>query len=91
MPTLGIVEALNVVEHVGSGLVPCPVHLTRCPFGFERREEALHRGIVPDVAGAAHRADDIVVGHQALELIAGVLAALIGGGEAERRACPVAR
>src|SRR5690606_37649617 len=41
--------------------------------GLKRREEALHRGIVPDVARPAHRAGDAVIGHQALELLTGVL------------------
>ena len=31
----------------------------------------------PDIAGSAHAADDAAVGHQPLELLAGVLAALI--------------
>ena len=55
---------------LGSGSIP----FARCSFGFERGEEALHRRIVPDVA-AAHRADDTVISHQSLELLAGVLAA----------------
>ena len=42
------------------------------------REEALHRRVVPDVAGTAHRADDAMIGHQPLELFAGVLAAPVG-------------
>ena len=33
----------------------------------------LHGSVVPHVAGSAHRADDAVVGHQPLELLAGVL------------------
>jgi len=33
---------------------------------------------VPDVARTAHRTDDTVIGHQLLELLAGVLAAAIG-------------
>ena len=32
------------------------------------REEALHRRIIPDVAGTAHRTDDAVISHQPLEL-----------------------
>ena len=40
-------------------------------LGLQRREEALHRRIVPDVAGSAHAANDAAVGHQALELFAG--------------------
>ena len=65
---------------------PIPVAL----YGFDlvmcgsgsSRSSATRRSspsrIVPDVARAAHRAGDAVVGHQPLELLAGVLAALIG-------------
>jgi hypothetical protein len=38
----------------------------------------LHRRIVPDVARTAHRTDHAMISHQALELLAGVLAAAIG-------------
>ena len=41
----------------------------------------LHGSVVPHVAGSAHRADDAVVGHQPLELLAGVLAAAVGVNE----------
>jgi hypothetical protein len=47
-------------------------------LSLQRREEALHRCIVPDVARTAHRTDDAVIGHQPLELLADVLAAAIG-------------
>ena len=76
--TLRIVEAFDVVEHIGSGLVSGSVHSACCSLGFERGEEALHRRVVPDVARPAHRADDTVVRHQPLELFAGVLAATVG-------------
>ena len=33
--------------------------------------------IIPAVAGSAHRTADAVVGHETLELLAGILAALI--------------
>ena len=33
------------------------------PFGLHRREEALHRRVVPDFARPAHRAGDATVGH----------------------------
>jgi hypothetical protein len=52
--------------------------LSIAPILVQRREEALHRCIVPDVARTAHRTDDAVIGHQPLELLAGVLAAAIG-------------
>jgi hypothetical protein len=53
------------------------VAFARYRFGLQRGEEAHHRGVVPDVAGPAHRAGDAVVGYQALELLAGILAALV--------------
>lgn len=51
-----------------------------CPFfnRLERREEALHCHIVADIARTAHRANDAIVYHQPLELLAAVLAAAIG-------------
>ena len=70
-----VVEPLDVVEHICSGLVPGAVGFSLDTLGLERREEALHRRIVPNVAGSAHAADDANVGHQALVLLAGVLAA----------------
>jgi hypothetical protein len=49
---LGIVEALNVVEHIDFGCVPRSIHFARCPFGLERREEAHRIGtVMPLVAG----------------------------------------
>jgi hypothetical protein len=68
-----VVEALDVGEHIR--LSP---RLGSCTFatsalGLERREEALHRGVIPDIARAVHRADDAVISHQSLELLAGVL------------------
>jgi hypothetical protein len=77
-PAEGIVEPLNVVEHVGSGVVACPVDFSSDPFGLERGEEALDGGVVLDVPGTAHGADDAIVGHQALERLARILAAAIG-------------
>jgi hypothetical protein len=77
VPPLGIVEALDIVEHVGPGIVPRPIRLARCALGLQRGEEALHRRIVPAIARAAHRAGDAMIGHQPLELLAGVLAATI--------------
>ena len=72
-----VVEALDVVEHICSGLVPDEIDFALGALGFQRREEALHRRVVPDIAGSAHAANDAAVGHQALELLAGVLAAPI--------------
>src|SRR5207302_10321087 len=73
-----IVEALDVVEYISSRLTSGPVRFAPCAIGLQRREDALHRGIVPDVARTAHRTDDAVIGHQLLELLAGILAATVG-------------
>ena len=67
MPPLRIIEALNVIEHVCLCLVPGPVRLAVDALRLERGEEALHRRVVPDVARAAHRAGDAMIGHQPLE------------------------
>src|SRR5690606_34354646 len=45
---------------------------------LQAREEALHRRVVPDVAGSAHAAGDPLIPQQPLELLAGVLTALVG-------------
>ena len=50
MPALCIVEAFDEVEDIGAGLIARVIDFAACAFGFERREEALHRGIVPDIA-----------------------------------------
>ena len=68
-----IVEALDIVEHIGPCLIPRPVGFSRDAFGFQRREEAFHRSIVPAVAGPAHRAGDAIVRQQQLEVLAGIL------------------
>jgi hypothetical protein len=72
VPAFRIVEALDIIEHIGLGVVSRSVHSARSPLGLQRREEALYRCIVPDVAGTAHRRDAAVIGHQPLELLAGV-------------------
>src|SRR6201982_3003980 len=83
VPAFRIVEAFDVVEYISSRLVSGPVRFAPCALGLQRREEALHRGVVPDVARTAHRTDDAVVGHQLLELLAGILSS--PGGLSEQR------
>lgn len=77
VPACGIVEALDVIENVSLRVVVRAICLPADPFGLHRREEALHRRIVPDVARSAHRAGDAIVGYQPLKLLARVLAALV--------------
>jgi hypothetical protein len=78
VPARGIVEAFDVIEHVLPCLSARAIGFARDPLGFQQGEEAFHRSIVSDVAGPAHRAGDAVVGHQPLELLAGILAARVG-------------
>lgn len=74
MAAVGIVEALNVLEEIGSGFLSCPIARLRVNmFLLETREEAFHRGIVPTVALAAHAAGDAVMREQALEVLGSVL------------------
>ena len=77
MSAAEIVEPLDVVEHIGPGLVSRPVQFSRRPLGLERREEAYHRRIIPDVAGARQAARDAMFCHQALALLARVLGTAI--------------
>ena len=62
-----VVEALDVIEHIGPGFFPCPVDLAAEPFGLHRREEALHRGVVPAFTTPAHAAGDALCLEQLLE------------------------
>ncbi len=78
VPPPGIIEALDVIKHVRFGLVSRAVRLVRRPFGLERGEDALHRGIVPAVAGSAQATGHAVVGQEPLEGLTGVLAPSIG-------------
>ena len=73
-----VIEAFDVIEHISLGLVARPIGFACRPLGLQRGEEALRCRIVPDIARTAHRTDDAMIGHQALELLASVLAAAIG-------------
>ena len=60
----GLALAAGLVQHPAASQHPHtvrPVRLARCSLGLQRREEALHRRIVPDVAGTADRTDDAVI------------------------------
>lgn len=77
MPAPRIVEPFHVIEHIGTGFVTRDIVFAARPFGLQRREEAPHGSVVPAVAAAPHAADNAVVAQQALEILAGVLAALV--------------
>lgn len=78
VPPPGIVEALDVIEHVGPGLGSGTVHLPYRALGLERGEEALHHRIVPDVPGPTHAASDTEVGQEQLKGLTRILAPAIG-------------
>src|SRR6266508_81502 len=61
MPAFRIVEALDVIEYISPRLVSGAVRFAPYALGLQRREEALQRCIVPDVARTAHRTDDAVI------------------------------
>ena len=73
MSAPGIVEPLDVIEHIGFRLLPGPIVGTVSALDFERREKALHRRVVPAVTTAAHAAGHAMLLEQPLELLAGVL------------------
>ena len=77
VPPTGIVKPLDVIEHVGFRLGSRVVQRPRGTFGLQRGEEALHCGVVPAVAGAAHATSQALVRQEPLERLAGVLAASI--------------
>src|SRR3984893_15543391 len=53
--TSSVVEALDVGKDITCGFCPCCIMPVMDELGFERVEEALHRGIVIAVCLAAHR------------------------------------
>ena len=77
MPAPGIVEALDVIEHIGLGLRARAVQLRGRALRLQRGEEAFHHRIVPDVARPTHAAGNAVISEESLEGLTGVLAASI--------------
>ena len=69
-----MVETFDVIEPVRFGVVLRTVRFSRGAFGLERGDEALHRGIVPAVAGSAHATGYAVVGQEPREGLTGVRA-----------------
>ena len=78
MPSLRVVEHLDVVEDIGSGLVMRGVDAPLDPLSLQQLKEALDNGVVMTVAAPAHAADDPVQREEVLPLLAGELTALIG-------------
>lgn len=70
-------KALNVIEQIRFGDIPCPVLAPVYTFTLENTEEALTGGIVTAVTHGAHGADQGVQLQKALVITAAKLAATI--------------
>ncbi len=77
VPTSPIREHFDVRNDVLSRLVPCAILARIGEFTLEYDEEALHAGIVPVVAGAAHARGYAVRVEQTLVARGGILTAAI--------------
>lgn len=73
MPTLRIVKPFHVVKQICLRVVARTIVPSVHSLDLQAGEETLHHGVVPDVAQAAHAADNAVLVEQSLELLAGVL------------------
>src|SRR5660398_136521 len=78
VPTLPIVEHLDVIEQVPPGLRSRGVVPVMNPILFQRREETLCHRVVVTVPLAAHAADQSVFFQQGSVIPAGVLAPAVG-------------
>jgi len=73
MPSLPVVENLEVIEQLGARRRPRGPRRVVDELDLQRREETLGHGVVPAIASAAHAAHDPVLGQDALVVAAGVL------------------
>lgn len=76
--TPGVIEHLNVVEDIGPGLTARRIDLSANALSLEQLEEALCDCVVMAVAAPAHAAHQVVIAQEALPVMAGELAALVG-------------
>jgi hypothetical protein len=67
-----VVEPLDIVEYIGSGLRLGLVDHASAALGLQHRKEAFHRSVIPAFTAPAHAAGDVLTPQQLLELIAGV-------------------
>ena len=72
-----IVKHLNEIESLASGFVTCWIDLFLGDSFFKRGKETLGNGIVPAITLPAHAANELVLGQNGFEVIAGILAATI--------------
>src|SRR4030095_5300798 len=78
METLSVVEALDPVDNIESGLRTRWIPDAMEAFDLQSLEEALHRGVVPAVGSPAHRLNHLVILDQFSVRRARVLATAVG-------------
>jgi len=61
MSALAIVKSFNVIEHVGTCLIPGPVLTTLDPFTLQTGKKALNYRIVVTTAGTTQTAADVML------------------------------
>src|SRR6266542_6985237 len=77
MPSLPVIEPLDVVEELGARRRPRLPRRVVDELDLQRGEEALGDRVVPAIAPAAHAAHDPMLGQRLLVVTAGVLTAAI--------------
>ena len=70
MATFSIVEHLNVLKQIGTGLLSVAIANAVHTLSLENTEEALDDGIIVTVTGAAHAAVDAVLGEFMAKVVA---------------------
>ncbi len=78
MAALGVVEHLNVIEDICTGILPGQVNLAANPLALEQLEEAFSHRVVMAIATPAHTADQVVVPQETLPVMTRKLTALVG-------------
>src|SRR4030067_3577725 len=78
MPARPVVENLDVVEHIRTGLLPRPINSPSYPLFLQTTEKRLRHRIVEAVAPATHAGDQTVILEKPHRVITSVLGPLIG-------------
>ncbi len=78
VPTGPVVECLQVIKCVASGLGSCLKGLTIYAFAFETMKEALHGCVVVTVGGTTHAHDHPFVAQQRLVALTGIGTSPVG-------------
>ena len=77
MPAFRVVKHLDVIEHIGPGILPCTVDLSLDSLPFQQLKEALSHGIVVTVAASTHAGNQVVGLQKATPIATAVLTAMV--------------